>query len=61
MSWGANAGTPGVDKGANIFNLTLLGQYGANFDAGADGHGGTLITDPPASSSVVQTPLVVHQ
>jgi hypothetical protein len=24
------------------------------------GHAGTLITDPPASSSVVQTPLVVH-
>jgi len=61
MSWGANAGAPGVDKGGNTFNLTLLGQYSAaNFNAGADGHVGTLITDPPASSSVVQTPLVVH-
>jgi hypothetical protein len=29
ISWGANAGAPGVDKGGNIFNLTLLGQYGA--------------------------------
>jgi hypothetical protein len=39
----------------------LLGQHlAANFDAGADGHGGTLITDPPPSSSVVETPLVVH-
>jgi hypothetical protein len=68
MSWmreasGAGAGAPGLDKGGNIFNLTLLGQYSAaNFNAGADGHVGTLITDPPASSSVVQTPLVVlHQ
>jgi hypothetical protein len=60
MSWGANAGAPGVDKGGNTFNLTLLGQYGANFSHGADGRGGTLITDPPASSSVAQTPLVAH-
>jgi autotransporter passenger strand-loop-strand repeat protein len=61
MSWGANAGAPGVDKGGNTFNLTLLGQYSAaNFNAGADGHGGSLITDPPASSSVAQTPLVAH-
>ena len=60
MSWGANAGAPGVDKGG-IFNLTLLGQYAAaNFNAGADGYDGPLITDPPASSSLVQTPLVVH-
>jgi hypothetical protein len=27
---------------------------------GGDGHGGVLITDPPASSSVVQMPLAVH-
>jgi autotransporter passenger strand-loop-strand repeat protein len=61
-SWRANAGAPGVDKGGNTFNLTLLGQYAAaNFNAGADGHVGTLITDPPASSSVAQTPLVAHR
>jgi hypothetical protein len=43
-------------------NLTLLGQYAAaNFNTGADGHGGSLITDPAASSSVVQTLLVAHQ
>jgi hypothetical protein len=60
-SWGAEAGAPAVDKEGNAFNLTLLGQYAtANFNAGADGHGGTLITDPPGSSSVTQTPLVVH-
>jgi hypothetical protein len=57
---GADAGAPGVDKGGNIFNPTLLGQYGANFSIGADGHGGTLITDPLASNSVAQTPLVAH-
>jgi hypothetical protein len=52
---------PRVDKEGNISNLSLLGQYSAaNFNAGADGHGGTLITDPPASSSMVETPLVVH-
>jgi hypothetical protein len=62
ISWmpGADAGVPGVDKGGSVFNLTLLGQYGANFSPGADGHGGTPIIDPPASSSVVQAPLVVH-
>jgi hypothetical protein len=61
ISWGADAGRPGVEKGGNTFNLALLGQYSAaNFKTGADGHGGTLITDPPESSSVIQTPLVVH-
>jgi hypothetical protein len=58
---GAGAGAPGVDKGGNMFNLSLLGQYSAaNFNAGAVGHVGTLITDPPASSSVAQTPLIAH-
>jgi hypothetical protein len=57
---GANGGASGVDKG--LFSLTLLGQYAAaNFNASADVHGGTLITDSPASSSVAQTPLVTHQ
>jgi autotransporter passenger strand-loop-strand repeat protein len=61
MPWIQEAsGAPGVDKGGNTFNLTLLGQYAAaNFNAGADGHG-ALITDLPASSSTAQTPLVVH-
>jgi autotransporter passenger strand-loop-strand repeat protein len=59
--------TPGApalapqNMGGNTFNLTLLGQYAAaNFNAGADGHFGTLITDPPASSTVAQTPLLAH-
>ena len=60
MSW-MRESAPRVDKEGNISNLSLLGQYSAaNFDAGADSHGGTLVTDPPASSSVVETPLVVH-
>jgi hypothetical protein len=57
--WGADAGAPGVDKGGNTFNLTLLGQYSAANFNGGDGHG-PMITDPPASSSLAQTPLVVH-
>jgi hypothetical protein len=32
----------------------------SNFSAGMDGHGASMITDPPASSSLVQTPLLVH-
>jgi len=61
MSWMQEAfWAPVVDKGGNTFNLTLLGQYSAaNFNTG-DGYGGSLITDPPGSSSVAQTPLVVH-
>jgi autotransporter passenger strand-loop-strand repeat protein len=68
LSWtqltsGANAsGTLTVSSGAAVENLTLLGQYSlANFSATSDGHGGTLITDPPVSSSVVQTTLVAQQ
>jgi hypothetical protein len=60
---GANAnGMPRIDEARHLSNLTLLGQYSvANFNASADGHGGVLITDPPSSSSVVQTALVAHQ
>jgi fibronectin-binding autotransporter adhesin len=47
-------------KGGNIFNLALLGQYAANFSPGEDVHSGTFISDAPASSSVTQTPLVAH-
>jgi hypothetical protein len=32
----------------------------ANFSAGRDGHGATMITDPAASGSVVQTPSAAH-
>jgi DNA invertase Pin-like site-specific DNA recombinase len=68
LSWtqltaGANgSGTLTVTSGAAIQTLTLLGQYStANFSATSDGAGGTLITDPPASGSTTQTPLVAHR
>jgi hypothetical protein len=63
MSWMQEApwADPGAPGKGNIFNLALLGQYAAaNFSAGMDGHGATMITDPAAASSVVQTPLLVH-
>jgi len=31
----------------------LLGQYAANFSAAADGHDGTLTTDPSSLASVI--------
>ena len=68
VSWtqltsGANAsGALSVDEGGHVLNLTLLGQYSAaNFNAGVDGHGGTMITDRTSSSSALQTSLVAHQ
>jgi autotransporter passenger strand-loop-strand repeat protein len=57
---GADAEASSVDK-SGLFSLTLLGQYGANFSAGADDHGGSVITDPAASGSVAPTPLIAHQ
>jgi autotransporter passenger strand-loop-strand repeat protein len=57
---GALGGGPsGLNGGGHVFSLALLDQYAANFSAGADGHGGPLITDPAASSSVAPPPLVV--
>jgi len=47
---GGNAST---DGGGQIFSLTLLGQYAANFSAAADGHDGTLTTDPSSPASVI--------
>jgi hypothetical protein len=41
-----------VTDGTHSANITLLGQYtAANFNIATDGHGGTLVTDPPVSSS----------
>jgi autotransporter passenger strand-loop-strand repeat protein len=63
MSWMQQAprADPGAPGKGDIFNLSVLGQYAAaSFSGGMDGHGATMITDPHASSSVVQTPLVVH-
>jgi hypothetical protein len=39
-----------VTDGVHTSNLALLGQYAASsFAMASDGHGGTLITDPPPS------------
>jgi autotransporter passenger strand-loop-strand repeat protein len=49
---GANAsGTLTIKEGASSTTLTLVGSYStSNFSATSDGHGGTLITDPPVVS-----------
>ena len=51
-------GLASADGGGHIFSLALLGQYAANFSAGADGHSGIMIADTMASSSVPPTLLV---
>ncbi|MFZ2135440.1 MAG: hypothetical protein WAV78_00655 [Xanthobacteraceae bacterium] len=44
-------GTLTVTDGQHTANIALLGQYMAgSFATSADGHGGTLITDPPPST-----------
>jgi antigen 43 len=49
------SGTLTVSGGGLIANITLLGQYLAgadgSFNIASDGHGGTLVSDPPGSSS----------
>jgi choice-of-anchor A domain-containing protein len=45
-----------VSDGAHTANLALLGQYMASsFAVASDGHGGTLISDPPPSQQQVVT------
>ena len=47
-STGTNTGTLAVTEGASTINIALLGNYLAcSFVASSDGHGGTLVTDPP--------------
>ena len=48
-------GTLTVTDGTNTANLTLLGQYSANNFrlASDDGHGGTMVTGPQHSPSLV--------
>jgi hypothetical protein len=37
-----------VNDGVHSANITLIGQYATgNFTKASDGHGGTLIGDPP--------------
>jgi autotransporter passenger strand-loop-strand repeat protein len=54
---GADAsGTLIVKEGTSSTSLTLVGSYTvSNFSATSDGHGGTLITDPPITSGAVVT------
>ena len=45
------SGTLTVSDGTHTAKLALLGQYvTANFTMESDGHGGTLINDPPVDS-----------
>ncbi|WP_271671005.1 hypothetical protein, partial [Bradyrhizobium sp. CCBAU 51627] len=46
-------GTLHVTDGIHAANIALLGNYLAStFVASSDGHGGTLIVDPPAATSI---------
>ena len=47
----ASAGTLTVSDGTHTDNIALLGHYSlGNFTASSDGHGGTLVIDPPLPS-----------
>ena len=49
------SGTLTVSDGTRIANLTLLGQYvTAQFHLTSDGHGGTVVTDPPLTVATEQ-------
>jgi hypothetical protein len=49
-----------VSGGGHSADITLLGQYlVGNFAPSPDGHGGTLITDPPVTTATDANPLVL--
>jgi hypothetical protein len=49
---GPNTGTLAVTEGASTINIALLGNYMASsFAASNDGHGGTVVSEPPLSES----------
>ena len=49
------SGTLTVSDGAHTANIALLGQYvAANFNLASDGHGGTLVSDPPVIAAADQ-------
>jgi VCBS repeat-containing protein len=51
-------GTLSVTEGANSVNIALLGSYLAgSFVASSDGHGGTLVIDPPVGQQSLAAPL----
>jgi hypothetical protein len=50
---GNTGGTLAVTEGANTVNIALMGNYLAgSFVASSDGHGGTLVVDPPPSQFI---------
>jgi hypothetical protein len=60
LGYAANSSNTGgmlsVSDGTHLANIALLGQYAAaSFVAASDGHGGTLITDPPPSQQQLLT------
>lgn len=59
LGYAPNSGNTGgaltVSDGVHTANIALLGQYAASsFVTASDGHGGTLITDPPALAAQTQ-------
>ena len=54
MNSNNNGGTLTMSDGAHVANIALLGNYIASaFAMASDGHGGTLITDPPPSQQTL--------
>jgi hypothetical protein len=54
------SGTLTVTNGANAANLTLPGQYViAQFTSASEGHGGTLIGDPPIVAMTDPNPMTL--
>jgi hypothetical protein len=50
---GNSGGTLTVSDGTHVVNIALLGQYmTSSFATASDGHGGTLISDPPPSQQL---------
>jgi hypothetical protein len=55
---GSNSGgTLSVTEGAGTVNIALLGMYlASSFVASSDGHGGTLVVDPPPNAQLLAPP-----
>jgi autotransporter passenger strand-loop-strand repeat protein len=61
-SGSTTSGTLTVTNGSQTANLTLLGQYSTvNFSLSSDGHGGTIITDPPTLVGSAASPVLAAQ
>ena len=55
------SGSLTVSDGTHTASLTLLGQYATgNFTLSSDGHGGTLVTDPPALVGSASSPVLAE-